>query len=92
MMCAAKTIVLQGCDVQNTLENTSVMAAKGVSSTLATYYAAGNFNMNWHARNKYVLLSEGRNFTAEVDSVCPTSQERFRHSSRKRETIIISFV
>ena len=46
MMCAAKTIVLQGCDVENTLENTSVMAAKGVSSTLATYYAAGNFNMN----------------------------------------------
>ena len=45
MLCAAKTIVLQGCDVENTLKHTSVMAAKGVSSISATYYAAGNSNM-----------------------------------------------
>ena len=45
MLRAAKTIVLQGCDVENTLEHTSVMAAKEVSSTSATYYAAGNSNM-----------------------------------------------
>ena len=32
MLRAAKTIVLQGCDVENTLEHTSVMAAKGLSS------------------------------------------------------------
>ena len=37
MLRAAKTIVLQGCDVENTLEHTSVMAAKGVSSISATY-------------------------------------------------------
>ena len=79
-----KTIVLQGCDVENTLEHTSVMAAKGVSSISATYYAAGNSNMtncakkNWHAGNKYALLPEKRNFTEEVDSVCPNSQERFK--------------
>ena len=30
MLCAAKTIVLQDCDVENTLEHKSVMAAKGV--------------------------------------------------------------
>ena len=29
MLRAAKTIVLQGCDVGNTLERTSIMAAKG---------------------------------------------------------------
>ena len=45
MLRAAKTIVLQGCDVENTLEHTAVMAAKGVSSISATYYAAGNSNM-----------------------------------------------
>ena len=42
---AAKTIVLQGCDVENTLEHTSDMAAKGVFSISATYYAADNSNM-----------------------------------------------
>ena len=45
MLRAAKMIVLQGCDVENTLEHTSVMAAKGVSLISATYYAAGNSNM-----------------------------------------------
>ena len=45
MLRAAKTIVLQGCNVENILENTSVMAAKGVSSTSATYYAAGSSKM-----------------------------------------------
>ena len=45
MLRAAKTIVLQGCDVGNTLEHTSVMAAKGVSSISTTYCAAGNSNM-----------------------------------------------
>ena len=39
MLRGAKTIV------ENTLEHTSVMAAKGVSSISATYYAAGNSNM-----------------------------------------------
>ena len=39
---AAKTIVLQACDVGNTSEDLSVMAAKGKSSTSATYCAAGN--------------------------------------------------
>ena len=38
MLRAAKTIVLQACDVENTLERTSVMAPKGVSLILATYY------------------------------------------------------
>ena len=45
MLRAAKTIVLQGCDVENTLKHTSVMAANGVSSIAATYYAADNSNM-----------------------------------------------
>ena len=45
MLRAAKTIVLQGCDVENTLEHTNVMAAKGVSAISATYYAADNSNM-----------------------------------------------
>ena len=45
MLCAAKTIVLQGCDVENTSEHTSDMAAKGASSISATYYAAGNSNV-----------------------------------------------
>ena len=35
MLRAAKTIVLLGCDVENTLEHTSVMAAEGVSCDLA---------------------------------------------------------
>ena len=34
MLRAAKTIVLQACDVENTLERTSVMAPKGVSLIL----------------------------------------------------------
>ena len=41
---AAKTIVLQACDVENTSEDMSFMAAKGKSSTSATYCAAGNPN------------------------------------------------
>ena len=44
MLRAAKTIVFQGCDVENTLERPSVMATEGVSSISATYYAAGNSN------------------------------------------------
>ena len=44
MLRAATTIVLQGCDGGNTLEHTSVMAMKGLSSTSATYYGAGNAN------------------------------------------------
>ena len=31
-----------------------------------------------YAGNKYALLPEGRNFTAEVDSVGPNSRERLR--------------
>ena len=42
---AAKTIVLQACDVGNTSEDMSVMAAKGKCSTSATYCAVGNPNM-----------------------------------------------
>ena len=38
MLRAAKTIVIQGCDVENTLEHMSVMAAKGVSSISLTCY------------------------------------------------------
>ena len=45
MLRAAKTIVLRGCEVKNTLEYTSVMVAKGGSSISATYCAAGNSNM-----------------------------------------------
>ena len=45
MLHAAKTIVLQGCDVEYTLEHMSVMVAKGVSSISATCYAAGNSTM-----------------------------------------------
>ena len=41
----AKTIELQYCDVENTSEHMSTMATKGVFSTSATYYAAGNSNM-----------------------------------------------
>ena len=41
----AKTIVLQACDVENTSDDTSVMAAKGKCSISATYCAAGNPNM-----------------------------------------------
>ena len=44
MLRAAKTIVFQGCDEENILEHPSVMAAEGVSSISATYYAAGNSN------------------------------------------------
>ena len=59
----------------------NVMVARGVSSISAAYYAAGNSNMtncakkNCHAGNKYTLLPERRNFTAEVNLVCPNSQE-----------------
>ena len=45
MLRAAKMIALQACDVENTLERTSVMALKGVSLILATYYAAGHSNV-----------------------------------------------
>ena len=45
MLRVAKTIILQGCDVENTLERTSVMAPKGVSLILVTYYAAGHSNV-----------------------------------------------
>ena len=46
MLRAAKMIVSQGCsDVENTLEHTSVMAVKRVSSISATCYAAGNSSM-----------------------------------------------
>ena len=45
MLRVAKTIVLQGCDVGNTLEHASVMAAREVTSTSTTYHAAGNSNM-----------------------------------------------
>ena len=44
MLRAAKTIVFQGCDVENTLGHPSVMVTEGVSSISATYYAAGNSN------------------------------------------------
>ena len=70
---AEKTIILHGSDIENTLENTSVMAAKGVSSTSATYYPADNSNMTNYAKNKYALPPEGRNF-----SVCPNLQGRFK--------------
>ena len=84
MLRAAKTIVLQSCDVENTLEHTSVIVARGISSISATDYAAGNSNMtncakkNCHAGNKCTLLPERRTFTAEVNSVCPNSQEKFK--------------
>ena len=45
MLRVAKTVVLQACDVENTLERTSVMVLKGVSLILATYYAAGHSNV-----------------------------------------------
>ena len=45
MLRAARAIVLQGCDVEYTLEHTTVMAARGVSSISATYYAVDNSNM-----------------------------------------------
>ena len=45
MLRAAKTIVLQGCDVVNTSEHTGVMAAKRATPTSATCFAAGNANM-----------------------------------------------
>ena len=32
---------------------------------------------NWNAGNKYALFFKGQNFTAEVDSVCDYSGERF---------------
>ena len=63
MLRAAKTIVLQACDVENALERTSVMAPKGVSLLLATYYAAGHSNVNklreknLYAGYKYALYS-----------------------------------
>ena len=38
-------MVLEACDVGNTLEYMSVMAAKGKGSTSETYCAAGNPNM-----------------------------------------------
>ena len=41
MLRAAKTIVLQGCDVVNTLEHT----AKRATPTSATYCVAGNANL-----------------------------------------------
>ena len=45
MLRAAKTIVLQGCDVENTLELTAVIAAKRATPTSTTYCAAGNANL-----------------------------------------------
>ena len=45
MLRTVKTIVLQACDVENTLERTSVMSPKGISLILATYYAAGHSNV-----------------------------------------------
>ena len=45
MLRAAKTIVLEGCDVVNTLEHTGVIAVKRATPTSATCFAAGNANM-----------------------------------------------
>ena len=42
---AAKTILLQACDVGNTSEDMSVMECKGKGSTSATYCTAENPNM-----------------------------------------------
>ena len=57
------------------------MAAKEKGSILATYFAASNSiklpRSNWYAGNKYAVLFKARNFTAEVDSVCPNSKGRF---------------
>ena len=59
MLRAAKTIVLQACDVENTLERTSVMAPKGVSLILATYYAAGHSNVTNCAKKTCMLCMFG---------------------------------
>ena len=90
MLRAAKTIVLQGCDEENILEHTSVMAAKGVSLTSATYYAAGNSNMT-NCGNKTGMPGIGMHYLLRdetlrknPDSVSPTSQETdSSHSFRK---------
>jgi len=42
---AAKTIILQSCDVEKASEDTIVMAANQKDSILATYCAASNSNM-----------------------------------------------
>ena len=69
MLRAAKTIVLQGCDVENTLEHTSVMAAKGVSSITATYYAAGNSNMTNYAKKKTGMPRIGIHYFPRDDEI-----------------------
>ena len=58
MLREAKTIVVQGCDGENTLEHTSVMAVKGLSSTSATYYGAGNANKT-NSANKSGMAGMG---------------------------------
>ena len=77
---AAKTITLQSCDVENASENT--MATKEKGSISAIYCAASNSNMT-NSRNKTGMprinlhCFKGQNSTAEVDSLCLNSQERF---------------
>ena len=98
LLRAAKTIVLQGCDVENAFEHTSVMAAKELSWTSATYYAAGNFNMT-NCVNKTVTPGISMHYFARDETLW---QKWFRfarihrkdssHSSPKRETTMISFV
>ena len=79
---AAETITLQSCDVENASENTIAVAAKEKGSISATYCAASNSNMT-NCRNKTGMPGtnmhcfKGQNSTAEVDSLCLNSQERF---------------
>ena len=60
------------------------MAPKGVSLILATYYAAGHSNVTNCAKKTCMqgismhYIPDERNFVAEVDLVCPNSQERFK--------------
>ena len=63
MLRAAKTIVLQGCDVVNTLEHTGVMAAKRATPTSATYRAAGK-----HRRRSGRRGRTGSSFAKQDDS------------------------
>ena len=83
MLRAAKTIVLQGCDVEyfGTHEcHGGEWSFSNLGDLLCGWLLQYDKlrEKNWHAGNKHTLLPERRNFTAEVDSVCPNSQERFK--------------
>ena len=87
---------LQGCDVISRAEDRSFHGGHEEKSSwkkILRRWRPRRYKLrqqDWHAGNNYALFPEGRNFTAEVDSVCLNSQERFR-SDKNLSTMFGAF-